>query len=89
MGAMRRTVQFTKGGLFGAAIGAGAAMLLAPGSGDELRAALRDRVRRAKEAGEMARAHTERDLIAKYRGEVNDPTALAEEPAAPPTPIRS
>jgi gas vesicle protein len=89
MGAMRRTVQFTKGGLLGAAIGVGAAILLTPGSGDDLRAGLRDRVRGAKAAGEAARATTERELIAKYRGDVSDPTALAEEPAAPPAPLRA
>lgn len=88
MGAFRRTMQFTKGGVLGAALGVGAAILLAPGSGDELRTRLEERIKRTKDAGEAARAQTESDLIARFRAEVKDPTALADDPAPAPAPAR-
>ena len=81
MGAFRRTVQFTKGGVIGAAIGVGAAILLSPGSGEELRARFDERIRRTREAGDAASKQAEADLIARFRAEVDDPGALAPKPA--------
>jgi len=80
MGAFRRTVQLTKGGVLGAAIGVGAALLLSPGSGGELRGRLEERIRRTREAGDAASKQAEADLVARFRAEVKDPTALTPEP---------
>lgn len=71
-----RMLKFTLGGIAGAAVGATAAILLAPESGQDLQRDLRERIRRAKIDGVEAKAAKERELIRKYRAEVNDPEAL-------------
>ena len=81
MGFFRGIYTFGKGGVIGGAVGAAAALLLAPGRGDEFQAMLRDRVRRAKIAGAEAEAETQADLIRRYRLEVDDRSALQEEEA--------
>jgi gas vesicle protein len=78
MGIINRTFKFTVGGLTGAALGATAALLLAPESGRDLQQKLRDRIRDAKYAGAQAKEAKENELIRKYRLEVNDSGALKE-----------
>jgi len=82
MGVFSGIAKFTKGGLFGAAVGAAAGLLLAPGPGEETRNALADRIQRTRLAGADARAATEQALISRFRGEVNDPVALKAEETA-------
>jgi gas vesicle protein len=82
MGLISGMTKFGKGGVLGAAIGAAAAVLFAPGSGKETRDALADRIQRARKAGVDAKADVERDLINRYRGNVNSSEALTEEQKA-------
>ncbi len=79
MGAGKRLVRFGSGGVLGAGIGAAAAMLFAPQSGDEMTGRLLDRLRQARLAGAEAKAAKEDELIRKFRAGVNDPDALQEE----------
>lgn len=81
------------GSLIGAGIGVAVAKLMERGQSDGLHAAaafsagndpseetLRARLERAKVAGVRARAATEADLRAAFRGRVNNPAALADFP---------
>jgi gas vesicle protein len=79
MGAGKRIVSFGGGGLVGFLIGAGIAKLAAAQRGDDLRAALAARVEAVKAAGDAAQAATEQRLIARFRGDVEDPNALEQE----------
>jgi gas vesicle protein len=81
MGAFKRMVKFGAGGVVGATIGAVAAVLTAPQSGQELQDKIADRISRAKVAGAEAQAAKEDELIAKFRAEVEDTDALREEQA--------
>ena len=78
MGAIRSIGKFVLGGIGGAAVGATAAMLVAPESGPELQRKLRERMRAAKVAGVEAKADKENELIRKYRLTVNAADALKE-----------
>ncbi len=79
MGAMKRLVKFTGGSVIGATVGAVTASVFAPQSGNEMQLRLRDRLRRAKVAGAVAKAEKEEELIRRFRGTVNDPDALEDE----------
>jgi gas vesicle protein len=79
MGAIKRLAKFTGGSVIGAAVGAVTASMFAPQSGNELQHRLRDRLRRAKVAGAVAKAEKEEELIRRFRGTVNDPDALEDE----------
>jgi gas vesicle protein len=79
MGTMKRLTKITGGGLIGGAVGVITAGLLAPQSGEELQQKLRDRIRRAKVAGVVAKAEKEEELIRRFRGRVDDPNALEDE----------
>lgn len=82
MGLISGMTKFGKGGVLGAAIGAVAAVLLAPGTGKDTRDALADRIQRTRKAGVDAKAEAERDLINRFRGTVNSSEALTEEQKA-------
>lgn len=82
MGFFAGVGRFGKGGLIGAAIGAAAGILLAPGKGEETREAVAERIQRTRKAGIDARAEVERDLINRYRGVVQDSAALKAEQLA-------
>ncbi|MCC6705543.1 MAG: YtxH domain-containing protein [Thermomicrobiales bacterium] len=82
MGLIGGITKFGKGGVLGAAIGAAAAVLFAPGSGKETRDAIADRIQRTRRAGVEAKAEVERDLINRYRGNVSSGDALKAEQAA-------
>ena len=79
MGAMKRLAKFAGGSVIGATVGAVTASLFAPENGNDLQRRLRDRVRRAKVAGVVAKAEKEEELIRRFRGSVNDPNALEDE----------
>ncbi|MGH2548335.1 MAG: YtxH domain-containing protein [Thermomicrobiales bacterium] len=79
MGVFSGLVRFGKGGVLGAAIGAAAGLLLAPGSGKETRSAMSERIQRTRLAGVDAKADVEQDLIQRFRGKVSDTSALSEE----------
>ena len=81
MGAIKRLVRFTGGSLLGGAVGTVTAALLAPHSGRDFQHRLRERVQRAKLAGATAKADKEDELITRFRGSVDDQTALEEERA--------
>ena len=74
-----RIGSFLAGGLFGAAVGAAAAMLIAPQSGTQLRRDIEQRLDQAKVAGLEAQRSTEEELIRRFRAETNDPDALRDE----------
>jgi gas vesicle protein len=74
-----RIGSFLAGGLFGAAMGAAAALLVAPQSGNQLRREIEQRVGQAKVAGLEAQRSTEEELIRRFRAETNDPDALRDE----------
>lgn len=76
MGFIKKGFKFTLGGLTGAAVGATAALLFAPDSGNGLQQKIRDRIRDAKYDGAQAKEAKENELIQKYRLEVNDTAAL-------------
>lgn len=78
MGVIRSVGKFVLGGISGAAVGATAAMLVAPDSGPELQRKLRARLHAAKMAGVEAQAAKENELIRKYRLTVNDTGALKD-----------
>lgn len=83
MGLFSGIAKFGKGGVLGAAVGAAAGLLFAPGTGSETRAALAERIQRTRLAGVDAKVATEKELINRFRGTVHDPAALtAEEVAA-------
>ena len=82
MGLFSGAVKFGKGSVLGAAFGAAAAILLAPGTGRETRDSIADRIQRTRKAGVDAKAETERDLINRYRGNVNSSEALKPEQQA-------
>jgi gas vesicle protein len=74
-----RIGSFLAGGLFGAAVGAAAALLIAPQSGNQLRREIEQRFDQAKVAGLEAQTRTEEELIRRFRAETNDPGALRDE----------
>lgn len=76
MDAVTRVLKFGLGGVFGAALGAGVASLLAPQRGEELQRASRAIIEEAKTDGNNAQALTESVLTERFRQQVNDPDAL-------------
>lgn len=74
-----RIGSFLVGGLFGAAVGTAAAMLMAPQSGTQLRRDVEQRLDQARVAGLEAQRSTEEELIRRFRAETNDPNALRDE----------
>lgn len=76
MGFLGRLAKFTGGGLLGVAIGATVAALLAPQSGEELQARVRERLDAAKVARAEAEEETKARLRAEFRQTVKDPNAL-------------
>ena len=65
---MKRALSFLSGALMGALVGSTVALLLAPASGDDLRAQIQERVQtlqqEVKEAASARRADLERQLSA-------------------------
>jgi gas vesicle protein len=74
-----RIGSFLAGGLFGAAVGAAAAMLIAPQSGKQFQREIEQRFDQARVAGLEAQRSTEEELIRRFRAETNDPDALRDE----------
>ncbi len=79
MGAGKRILSLGGGGIVGFLIGAGIAKLVAAQRGDDLRASIDAKVDEVKAVGDAAQAATEQRLIARFRDDVDDPTALAPE----------
>lgn len=78
MNMLKRALKFTAGGITGAVVGAAAAIMLAPESGEDLKRGLRDRLRLSKLAGAMAKADRRQELVRAFRAKVNDGQALTE-----------
>ena len=76
MGFARRTMRFGSGLMLGAAISSALSLLLAPRSGEELRATLVDRREEALRAGEEAELLETERLKRAFRVAVNDASAL-------------
>jgi colicin import membrane protein len=76
MGFARRTLRFGSGLIFGAAIGTAISVLLAPQSGEELKAELADRTEEAKRAGEEAELLETERLKRLFRVAVHDESAF-------------
>jgi gas vesicle protein len=79
MGAGSKFVALGKGGVVGAAVGAIAAVLFAPKSGEQLQRDVNERITEAKIAGETAKAAKQAELIDRFRQGVDSPTALENE----------
>ncbi|HET7093260.1 MAG TPA: hypothetical protein VFI22_07280 [Thermomicrobiales bacterium] len=79
MGAIKRWFAFGAGGVVGFVSGVVGAIFTAPASGSETRRRLDTEIARVKLAGVEAQAATQQRLIAKYREEIGDPTALQDE----------
>lgn len=79
MGTGKRILSFGGGGVVGFLVGAGIAKLVSAQRGDELRASIDAKIDEIKAIGDAAQAATEQRLIARFRGDVDDPTALAPE----------
>jgi gas vesicle protein len=77
MGVIKKTFKFSLGGVLGAGLGVVGGLFLAPGSGAETQRKVRERIRAAKVAGVEAQASKERELIDRYRNEINDRQALS------------
>jgi gas vesicle protein len=69
---------FIAGGLLGAGVGAAAATLVAPLSGEAFRDDIEQRMDRVKVAGLEAQTRTEEELIRRFRAETADPEALRD-----------
>jgi gas vesicle protein len=80
MEAIKRVFKFGMGGVVGAAIGAGVAALLAPKRGEEIQQETMAFVDAVKAEGDAAKAAKEQEMINRFRSQVNDSTALTEEP---------
>lgn len=78
MSAARKLVRFVGGGLLGASLGGALAVLFAPDSGEDLRRGLRERLHLARVAGAEAQAAKTAELVRRFRGTVDDPSALTE-----------
>lgn len=76
MGFARRTLRFGSGLIFGAAIGTAVSVLLAPQTGEELKAEITDRVEEAKRAGEEAELVETERLKRLFRQAVRNESAL-------------
>ncbi len=76
MTVIARIVKFGLGSAIGAAAGGAAAYVFAPQSGGELTGKIKSRLADARLAGVEAKAAKERELIARFRTSVHDPTAL-------------
>ncbi len=80
MKAIKRVVDLAAGVAVGAVVGAGAAYLVAPRSGDDLRKEGQDLVDSAVSAGERARIDREAELRDKFRMQVGRSDALTSVP---------
>jgi gas vesicle protein len=76
-------MRFGSGLIFGAAVGTAISVLLAPQSGNELKAELVDRKEAAKRAGEEAELIETERLRRMFRMAVKNPTALTGQFDAP------
>jgi gas vesicle protein len=80
MGFLTGLFKFALGGVVGAAVGAGVAMLLAPQSGEELKAKIDQRIEAGKQARDEAEAATRAAMEQEFRRMVNDENALRAAP---------
>ncbi len=81
MGFLTGLFKFALGGAVGAAIGAGAAMLLTPKSGEELKATINQRIEESKQARAEAEEATRKAMEQEFRKMVNDENALRGTPS--------
>ncbi len=81
MGFLTGVLKFAIGGAIGAAVGAGVAMLLAPQSGEELKAKINDRIEESKKARDEAEAATRSAMEQEFRRMVNDENAFRSTPS--------
>jgi gas vesicle protein len=79
MEAVKRIFKFGMGGAVGAAIGAGVAAFLAPKRGEEIQADTQSFINTVKTEGDAAKAAKEREMMNRFRSQVNDPTAFTEQ----------
>lgn len=80
MGLLTGLFKFALGGALGVAVGAGVAMLLAPQSGEELKAKIDKRIEDGKQARSEAEAATRSAMEQEFRRMVNDENALRSSP---------
>lgn len=81
MGLITGLFKFALGGIVGAAIGAGVAALLAPQSGEELKAKINQRIEDGKQARAEAEAATRAAMEQEFRRMVGDENALRSSPS--------
>jgi gas vesicle protein len=80
MGFLTGVFKFALGGLLGAAVGAGVAVLIAPQSGEELKAKINERIAAGKQARAEAEAATRAAMEQEFRRKVNDENAFRSTP---------
>jgi gas vesicle protein len=73
---MSRMGRFTKGGIFGVALGSAIGLLAAPGTAEETRSNVADRIQKVRRAGVDAQAAKTQEIIQRYRMKTHDGTAL-------------
>ena len=73
---MSRIGRFTKGGIFGVALGSAIGLLAAPGTAEETRNNVADRIQRVRKAGVDAEAAKTQEIIQRYRMKTKDGAAL-------------
>ena len=79
MSMVARLVKFGVGSVIGAGIGAAVGTLIAPDDGASFQSSIRARLRDAKDAGKRAQVDKQAELTRKYRGIVEDPSALVDQ----------
>jgi len=75
---MSRIGRFTRGGIFGVALGSAIGLLAAPGTAEETRSNVADRIQKVRKAGVDAQAAKTQEFIQRYRMMTQDGTALKE-----------
>jgi len=73
---MSRMGRFTKGSIFGVALGSAIGLLAAPGTAEETRNNVADRIQKVRKAGVDAQAAKTEEFIQRYRMKTHDGTAL-------------
>jgi gas vesicle protein len=73
---MGRMGRFTMGGIFGVALGSAIGLLAAPGTAEETRNDVAERIQKVRKAGVNAEAAKTQEFILRYRIKTKDVTAL-------------
>ncbi len=73
---MSRIGRFTRGGILGVALGSAIGLLAAPGTAEETRNNVANRIQKIRKAGVDAEAAKTQEIIQRYRVKTKDGSAL-------------